>query len=154
MWRTRKLTKCKGRSCALGIYYMYSYENYEHWFLRSNCLGANSHFICVIQLFVVCSDSSLLNGIGLLVVVNTTLPPHPGLPLLLSSFRIVCSHRRQRSSITLLLNKTRRTQPFSACLVAPGLTQTILSVASLDCVIGFKPPEIMLSILLHLGAGN
>lgn len=42
--------------------------------------------------------------------------------------------------------------PISACLVAPGPTQAILPTVSLDCVFGFKPPETVMSALLHLGA--
>lgn len=52
----------------------------------------------------------------------------------------------------LLLHDRRTVWPFSACLVASGPTQAILSTVSLDCVFGFKPPETVISVLLHLGA--
>jgi len=42
--------------------------------------------------------------------------------------------------------------PFNACLVAPGPTQAIFPMISLGCVFGFKPPESVMSVLLHLGA--
>lgn len=102
---------------------------------------------------VLCDDSLLLNCICLLVAVSS-LPSSSSISLLLLSsfFHIAFSPRRQRSAVVLLLRERRTMWPFSACLVGPGPTQAIFPKVSLDCVFGFKPPETVMSVLLHLGA--
>lgn len=95
----------------------------------------------------------LPNCICLLVAIST-LPSSSSNPLLLLSlfFHITFSPRCQSSAAVLLLHDRRTVWPFSACLVASGPTQAILSTVSLDCVFGFKPPETVISLLLHLRA--